>query len=286
MENISKMKSNPLQLGGRIVVVAGAGGGGLGTTVSRMAAEAGATVIGVSRRQENLDQHLGPLIAEGLSVIPVAADVETDAGVAAVMQRVRETRGDLYGLVTVVGAGAPQTWGPSTKVTRETWRNLFSQNLDSMFFMCQAVAAELKRQQRAGSLVAISSITGLGAHPYNIGYGTAKSAVLSVVRTLALELVSSNIRVNAVAPGAMVSPASLLPPNPELERQAIPMGRKGDVREVASAVLFLLSEMSSYMTGQCLTVDGGISLKWSHMRDDNTPLLITNEGFLKMMKGE
>lgn len=286
MENISKMKSNPLQLEGRIVIVAGAGGGGLGTAVSRLAAEAGATVIGVSRRQENLDQHLGPMIAEGLSVIPVAADVETDAGVATVMQRVRDTKGDLYGLVTVVGAGAPQTWGPSTKVTRETWKNLFSQNLDSMFFMCQAVAAELKQQGRAGSLVAISSITGLGAHPYNIGYGTAKSAVLSVVRTLALELVSSNIRVNAVAPGAMVSPASLLPPNPALERQAIPMGRKGDVKEVASAVLFLLSDMSSYMTGQCLTVDGGISLKWSHMREDNTPLLITNEGFLKMMKGE
>ena len=64
------------------------------------------------------------------------------------------------------------------------------------------------------------------------------------------------------------------------------MGRKGDVREVAGTVLFLLSDMSSYMTGQCLTVDGGISLKWSHMREDNTPLLITNENFLKMMKGE
>lgn len=280
------MKSNPLQLDGRIVIVSGAGGGGLGTTVSRMAAEAGATVIGVSRRQENLDQHLGPLIAEGLSVVPVTADIETDAGVATVMQRVRETKGDLHGLVTVVGAGAPQTWGPSTRMSRETWKGLFSQNLDSMFFMSQAVAAELQRQGRPGSLVAISSITGLGAHPYNIGYGAAKAAVLSVVRTLALELVSSRIRVNAVAPGAMVSPASLLPPNPELEHKAIPMGRKGDVREVAGTVLFLLSDMSSYMTGQCLTVDGGISLRWSHMREDNTPLLITNENFLKMMKGE
>lgn len=280
------MKQNPLRLDGRIVIVSGAGGGGLGTTISRMAAEAGATVIGVSRRQENLDQHLGPLIADGLSVIPVAADVETDAGVAAVMECARQAPGELYGLVTVVGAGAPQTWGPSTRMSRETWKNLFSQNLDSMFFMSQAVADELKQQGRPGSLVAISSITGLGAHPYNIGYGAAKSAVLSVVRTLAIELVAANIRINAVAPGAMVSPASLLPPNPELERQAIPMGRKGDVREIASTVLFLLSDMSTYMTGQCLTVDGGISLKWSHMREDNTPLLITNEGFLKMMKGE
>lgn len=279
-------QQNPLNLTGRIVIVSGAGGGGLGTTVCRMAAQAGATVIGVSRRQENLDQHLGPLIDEGLAVIPVAADVETAEGVAAVMQRTRDAQGQLYGLVTVVGAGAPQTWGPSTQMTRDTWRSLFSQNLDSMFFMAQAVASELKTQGLKGSIVSISSITGLGAHPYNIGYGAAKAAVLSVVRTLALELVAANIRVNAIAPGAMVSPASLLPPNPELERQAIPMARKGDVSEVAGTVMFLLSDLSSYMTGQCLTVDGGISLKWSHMREDNTPLLITNEGFLKMMKGE
>lgn len=279
-------KADLLQLGGRIVVVAGAAGGGLGTAVTRMTAQAGATVIGVSRHRDNLDQHLGPLEEEGLSVIPVAADVETADGVATVMQRVRETPGVLYGLVTVVGGGPPSTWGPSTGVSRADWDALFSTNLESMFFISQAVAAELKEQGRAGSLVAISSITALGAQPYNIAYGAAKAGVLSVVRTMALELAAANIRVNAVAPGAMVSPASLLPPNPELERRAIPMGRKGDVAEIAATVLFLLSDMAGYMTGQCLTVDGGINLKWSHLAEDNTPLLVTNEDFLKAMKGE
>jgi len=280
------MSQNLLQLNRRIVVVAGAGGGGLGTTVTRMAAEAGATVIGVSRKQENLDKHLGPLIESGLSVIPVSADLETDEGVATVMDRVRKTKGDLHGLVTVIGGGAPPTWGPSTKLSRGMWDTLFSQNLDSMFFISQAIAAELKAQGRAGSMVSVSSITGVGNMPYNIGYGAAKAAVLSVVRTLALELVSANIRVNAVAPGAMVSPSSLLPPDPELERQAIPMGRKGNLEEVAGTILFLLSDLSTYITGQCLAVDGGISLRWSHLRDDNTPLLITSEPFLKAMKGE
>lgn len=280
------MQQNLMQLDNRIVVVSGAGGGGLGTTVSGMVARAGATVIGVSRDQANLDKHLGPLVAEGLSVIPVAADVETDDGVAAVMDCVRGTKGDLHGLVSVVGGGPPSTWEPSTRVSRAHWDSLFSTNLDSMFFISQAVAAELKAQERAGSLVAISSITGLGAMPYNIAYGAAKAAVLSVVRTLALELAASNIRVNAVAPGAMVSPASLLPPDPELERRAIPMGRKGDLEEFAGTVLFLLSDIASYMTGQCLTVDGGISLKWSHLAEDNTPVLITNQDFLAAMKGE
>ncbi len=282
------MQNRPdlLALDGRIVVVAGAAGGGLGTAVTRLAAEAGATVIGVSRGRDNLEQHLGPLAAEGLSVIPVAADVQTAEGVATVMEQVRRAPGDLYGLVTVVGGGPPATWGPSTGVSRGDWDALFVTNLESMFFISQAVAAELRDQGRPGSLVAISSITALGAQPYNIAYGAAKAAVLSVVRTLALELAATDIRVNAVAPGAMVSPASLLPPNPELERRAIPMGRKGDVAEVAATVLFLLSDMASYMTGQCLTVDGGISLKWSHLAEDNTPVLVTNEDFLKAMKGE
>lgn len=280
------MAQNLLQLDNRIVVVAGAGGGSLGTTVTRMAAQAGATVIGVSRTPANLEEHLGPLIAQGLPVIPVAADVETDEGVATVMDCVRQTKGDLHGLVTVVGGGPPASWGPSTRVARGNWDALFSKNLDSMFFISQAIAAELQARGRAGSLVAISSITGLGPMPYNVGYGAAKAAVLAVVRTMALEFVASNIRVNAVAPGAMVAASSMLPPDPALERRAIPMGRKGNLEEIAGTVLFLLSDMSTYMTGQCLTVDGGISLKWSHLAEDNTPVLITNADFLKAMKGE
>ena len=279
-------RKNLMQLDGRIVVVAGAAGGGLGTTVTRMAAEAGATVIGVSRGQDNLDKHLEPMIAEGLAVIPVAADIETDTGVAAVMECVKNTQGDLHGLVTVVGGGPPATWGPSTRLSRDDWNGLMSTNLNSMFFISQAIAGELNAQGRPGSLVAISSITGVGNMPFNVGYGAAKAAVLSVVRTMALEFAAHNIRVNAVAPGAMVSPSSLLPPDSALEHQAIPMGRKGDLEEVAGTVLFLLSDMATYLTGQCVTVDGGISLKWSHLREDNTPLLITNEDFLHTMKGD
>jgi NAD(P)-dependent dehydrogenase (short-subunit alcohol dehydrogenase family) len=280
------MSKNLLQLEGRIVVVAGAGGGGLGTAVTRLCAEAGATVIGVSRRQSNLDEHLGPMIAEGLKVIPVAADLESEAGIAATMETVRSTPGRLHGLVSVIGGGAPATWGPATKTTRENWKALFTQNVETTFFISQAIAAELKQKRLPGSIVAISSITALSAQPYNIAYGAAKCALLSMVRTLALELAADNIRVNAIAPGAMAVPTSLLPPDPVLERKAIPMGRKGSMQEVGGTALFLLSDIASYMTGQCLTVDGGINLKWSHLAEDNTPILVTNEAFLRAMKGE
>ena len=150
----------------------------------------------------------------------------------------------------------------------------------------QAIAAELKQKKLPGSIVAISSITALSSQPYNIAYGAAKCALLSMVRTLALELAADNIRVNAIAPGAMAVPTSLLPPDPVLERKAIPMGRKGSMQEVGGTALFLLSDIAAYMTGQCLTVDGGINLKWSHLAEDNTPILVTNEGFLRAMKGE
>src|SRR4051812_32699581 len=85
------MSSTPglLSLEGRIVVVSGAGGGGIGTTVTAMAAEAGATVVAVSRSKENLDEHVAPLARRGLDVVPVAADMSTDDGIAAVMDRVR-----------------------------------------------------------------------------------------------------------------------------------------------------------------------------------------------------
>ena len=138
-----------LRLDGRIVVVSGAGGGGIGTTITRMAAQAGATVVAVSRSKENLDEHVAPLAKQGLSVVPVSADASTDEGIAAVMDQVRRTDGDLYGLVNIAGGAAPSTWMPATRVTREDWRALFTANLETAFFMSQAVAAGIRAQPEA-----------------------------------------------------------------------------------------------------------------------------------------
>ncbi|MGB8207165.1 MAG: SDR family oxidoreductase, partial [Mycobacterium sp.] len=191
------MAANLLSLDRRVVVVAGAAGGGIGTTVTRMVAEAGATVIAVSRGKENLDDHIGPLIKQGLSIVPVAADVATDDGVAAAMEQAVRADGDLHGLVNVAGGAAPSTWMPSTRVTRNDWRDLFTQNLETTFFMSQAVAAELKSAKRPGSIVSISSISGMNTAPFHIAYGTAKAAITAMTRTMALELALAGIRVNA-----------------------------------------------------------------------------------------
>lgn len=275
-----------LRLDGRIVVVSGAGGGGIGTTITRMAAQAGATVVAVSRSKENLDEHVAPLADQGLSVVPVSADASTDDGVAAVMDEVRRTDGALYGLVNIAGGAAPSTWMPSTRVTREDWRALFAANLETAFFMSQAVAAEIREHKNPGSIVSISSISGMNTAPFHIAYGTAKAGVMAMTRTMAAELALDNIRVNAVAPGVTATAASrtYVDDDPDRDRTAIAMGRRGTPEEQAGAILFLLSDMSSYITGQTLLVDGGLNLKWTHLGADNTSLFLADDSFREAIR--
>lgn len=275
-----------LSLDGRIVVVSGAGGGGIGTTITRLAAEAGATVVAVSRSQENLDEHVAPLAQEGLSVVPVSADASTDDGIATVIDKVRAVEGDLYGLVNIAGGAAPATWMPSTRVTREDWRALFAANLETAFFMSQAVAAQIRADGNKGSIVSVSSISGMNTAPFHIAYGTAKAAVVAMTRTMAVELALDGIRVNAVAPGVTETAASRMyvDEDPERDRTAIAMGRRGTPEEQAGAILFLLSDLSSYITGQTLLVDGGLNLKWTHLGADNTSLFLKDQSFREAIR--
>ena len=275
-----------ISLDGRIVVVSGAGGGGIGTAVTAAAARAGATVIGVGRSADNLQRHLGPLREDGLDVVAVSADASTDEGIQTVLDTVRQTGGRLYGLVNIAGGAAPQTWMPATRVSRTDWRELFVANLETMFFMSQAVAAELKSLGAPGSIVSLSSISGMNTAPFHIAYGTAKAAIVAATRTMAVELALDGIRVNAIAPGVTETAASgtYVDADPDRDRAAIAMGRRGRPEEQAAAVLFLLSDMSSYITGQTLLVDGGLDLKWSHLAGDNTSLFLKDESFRDAIK--
>ena len=280
------MEQSLLKLDGRIVVVTGAAGGGIGTSVTRRLAEFGATVVAVSRSQEKIDKNIVPLVARGLSIVPVVADVSTDAGVAATMEQVQRTKGTLYGLANVAGGAAATTWMRATRVTRSDWRALFNQNLETMFFMSQAVAAELREKHLPGSIVSVSSISGMNSAPYHLAYGAAKAAVVAVTRTLAVELAPDNIRVNAIAPGTTLTPgaSAYIDEDPERDRRAVAMGRRAHADEQAGAILFFLSDLSSYITGQTVLVDGGLNLKWTHLGADNTSLFLKDESFRAAIK--
>ncbi|WP_030517498.1 SDR family NAD(P)-dependent oxidoreductase [Nocardia sp. NRRL WC-3656] len=268
-------------LDGRVVIVSGASGGGIGTAVTRRIAEAGARVIAVGRSRDKLDADIAPLAAQGLPIVPVAADAATDEGIATVLDHARAAEGDLYGLVNIAGGAAPATWMPATRVTRADWRALLEWNLETMFFFSQAVAAELRSRGLPGSIVSLSSISGMNAAPFHIAYGTAKAALVATTRTLAAELALDGIRVNAVAPGVTATPASgtYVGADPERDRRAIAMGRRARPDEQAGPILFLLSELSSYITGQTVLVDGGLNLKWTHLGADNTSLFLEDDGF-------
>lgn len=125
---------------------------------------------------------------------------------------------------------------PSTRVSRADWRALFAQNLETMFFMSQAVAAELRARQLPGSIVSVSSISGINTAPFHVAYGTAKAAVVAATRTMAVELADADIRVNVVAPGVTETPASgtYVAADPERDRRAIAMGRRGTPEEQAA----------------------------------------------------
>ena len=275
------MASDLLGLDGRVVIVSGAGGGGIGTTVATMAAQAGATVIAVSRSKDNLDTHIGPLVTAGLRVVPVAADASTDEGIATILDAARAAEGDLFGLVNVAGGAAPATWMPATRVSRDDWRALMTQNLETMFFLSAAFARELTSGDRPGSIVSVSSISGMNTAPYHVGYGTAKAALVAATRTMAVELALAGIRVNAVAPGVTATPASgtYVDVDPRRDKTAIAMGRRGTPAEQAGPILFLLSDLSTYITGQTILVDGGLNLKWTHLAADNTSLFLKDQDF-------
>jgi NAD(P)-dependent dehydrogenase (short-subunit alcohol dehydrogenase family) len=271
---------------GRIVIVTGAAGGGIGTSTAAMLAKAGASVVAVSRSTDKLEQNIAPLVAQGLSITPVLADVSTDDGVAEVMAQSARVKGTLYGLVNVAGGAATTTWMRATRVTREDWRALFNQNLETMFFMSQAFAKELRDRGLPGSIVGVSSISGMNTAPFHIGYGTAKAAIVAATRSLAVELALDKIRVNTVAPGTTVTAGSraYIDDDEARDRAAIAMGRRAEASEQAGPIVFLLSDLSTYITGQTILVDGGLNLKWTHLGADNTSLFLKDEGFRARIK--
>lgn len=280
------MEQPLINFDGRIVIVTGAAGGGIGTSTAAMLAKAGASVVAVSRSTDKLEQNIAPLVAQGLSITPVLADVSTDDGVAEVMAQSARVKGTLYGLVNVAGGAATTTWMRATRVTREDWRALFNQNLETMFFMSQAFAKELRDRGLPGSIVGVSSISGMNTAPFHIGYGTAKAAIVAATRSLAVELALDKIRVNTVAPGTTVTAGSraYIDDDEARDRAAIAMGRRAEASEQAGPIVFLLSDLSTYITGQTILVDGGLNLKWTHLGADNTSLFLKDEGFRARIK--
>lgn len=268
-----------LRLDGRTVIVAGAGGGGIGTLSVQAMLEAGATVVGVDRD----DSALAAVIErfQGQAFIPIAADVRTDAGIATIVDAARAT-GRVDGLVNVIGGTLINGWAPSLDYTREQWRDVFDLNVDYVMFLGQAVARAMIDFGRGGSIVNVASTSGIAAAPYHVAYGASKAGVVSLTRTMAVEWGRHGIRVNVIAPGSINTPRAM-PEPPDRRDRAVPLHRRGEPFEIASTALFLISDLSSYISAQLIPVDGGMSWKWAHLGDDNEPIFVNNNSMLAKM---
>ena len=146
------------------------------------------------------------------------------------------------------------------RMTEEQWDRVLDINLKGTFFACQA-AAKVMMKARSGKIVNIASVVGLTGNPGQVNYAASKAGVIALTKTVAKELASRSVNVNAVAPGFIET--DMTKQLPEAARKMfldnIPMNRAGSAEDVADAVVFLCSPAANYITGHCLTVDGGMT---------------------------
>ena len=244
------------RLDGRVVVLTGASSG-LGVGFARALAAVGADLVLAARREALLEEHAGSLRASGRRVVTQAADVSVPEDCRAVAGRAVEEFGRIDVLVNNAGLG---TAVPASRETQESFDRVLDVNLRGTFWMAQACAPVMPP---GSTIVNVASVLGLVAPRFpQAAYASSKAGVIGLTRDLAQEWSGrKGIRVNALCPGYFASEMTAGEDTVLREMvgaQSI-LGRFGQQHELDSALLFLASPASSYVTGTTLTVDGGLS---------------------------
>ena len=205
------------------------------------------------------------LTESGARAIPIAADLRDEAAAQGAIDTTVAEYGGLDVLANVAG-GMHQyaKWQPMQHWTTEEWDAIVHLNLRYVFWLSRGAIPQMEARG-GGSIVSVTSISGVFGSPNHSAYGAAKAGLIHLTKTLAVECGHAGIRVNAVSPGAIVTPATASTMSAERVAtlsETTPLQRPGRPEDIARAILFLASPMAEYITGQMILVDGGVNAKF------------------------
>lgn len=249
-----------MDLSNRVAIVTGSGRG-IGKAIALKLAEVGATVVvndvGEAGPVEAVAEEIKAMNRQSLVIL---ADVSSSADVARMVEETVTALGKVDILVNNAGIARDKLL---VRMADEDWDKVLAVNLKSVFLCTRAVLRSMIRQ-RWGRIISLSSISGLVGNEGQANYASAKAGIIGFTRSIAKEVASRSITVNAVAPGFIdTAMTQQLGEKWEDElKKRIPLGYPGTPRDVAEAVAFLASEEAGYITGQVLGVDGGMAISW------------------------
>jgi 3-oxoacyl-[acyl-carrier protein] reductase len=246
-------------LDGKVALVTGASSG-LGLRFAQCLAENGAAVALVARRADRLKTLAAEIETSGGKAVAIEADVRDRTA----MTKAFDAAEQAFGTVTILvnNAGVAHA-GRAVDMPEEEWRRILSTNLDAVFYWAQEAARRMLAAGKQGSIVNIASVLGLGVAKGVVAYATAKAGVIQLTKALALELAFKGVRVNAIAPGWIVTELNrdyLATEAGAALKRDIPVGRFGQERDLDGPLLLLASDAGRFVTGATIVADGGQSV--------------------------
>lgn len=253
---------------GRTVLITG-GASGIGRALVHAAADQGMRIAIVDSVADSAAELAVELTERGVPARSYVGDVRDRPFLASTVVSCEEELGPLWAAVAVAGISRP---APSAELSADDWASVLDVNLTGVFNTVQATAAPMLKRGE-GSIVVVGSTNSFGGQEHRANYSASKHGVLGLVRSVAIDWGQAGVRVNLVAPGAIDTPLLRANHTDEQIRKRylsrIPLSRLSTTEEQASAILFLISDASRYMTGSVITVDGGLSAGYLTSIDDD-----------------
>ena len=246
-------------LEGKVALVTGASRGIGRAIAEELAAQGASVVVNYLSSPESAEEVVQEIVAQGGTAVAIQADVSDFASAQDLVKATINT----YGQIDILVNNAGTTQDTLLMMMKEDqWDLVIDTNLKSVFNCCKAASRPMVRRKQGGRMINISSVSGIVGQAGQANYAASKAGIIGFTKSLAKELGSRNITVNAVAPGFVLTDLTADLPEDLVQKslEYIPLGRWGELNEIANVVAFIASDQASYITGQVIAVDGGIAM--------------------------